>query len=184
MITFFDKKGKLNICEDSLTATVFDGLKYLPSQMFWRILRHSLYHNHLPEYSLCGEMVSISFWEKWSAEGENIDNVNFVEPDIFIRFKYIDVIIEAKRYNEKQQKIHQMNKEIDVPCMITINEAAQIVKLAKYHIRQLVLQDKVKYVKAGRKYLLNLDSLINYLQNGDKKERKENNEKNIRQIRA
>ncbi len=77
-----------------------------------------------------------------------------------------------------------MNKEIDIPCMITINEAAQIVKLAKYHIRQLVLQDKVKYVKAGRKYLLNLDSLINYLQNGDKKERKENNEKNIRQIRA
>lgn len=77
-----------------------------------------------------------------------------------------------------------MNKEIDVPCMITINEAAQIVKLAKYHIRQLVLQDKVKYVKAGRKYLLNLDSLINYLQNGDKKERKENNEKNIRPIRA
>lgn len=77
-----------------------------------------------------------------------------------------------------------MNKEIDIPCMITINEAAQIVKLAKYHIRQLVMQDKVKYVKAGRKYLLNLDSLINYLQNGDKKERKENNEKNIRQIRA
>ena len=77
-----------------------------------------------------------------------------------------------------------MNKEIDIPCMITINEAAQIVKLAKYHIRQLVLQDKVKYVKAGRKYLLNLDSLINYLQNGDKNERKENNEKNIRQIRA
>ncbi len=77
-----------------------------------------------------------------------------------------------------------MNKEIDIPCMITINEAAQIVKLAKYHIRQLVLQGKVKYIKTGRKYLLNLDSLINYLQNGDKKERKENNEKNIRQIRA
>lgn len=77
-----------------------------------------------------------------------------------------------------------MNKEIDIPCMITINEAAQIVKLAKYHIRQLVLQGKVKYIKTGRKYLLNLDSLINYLQNGDKNERKENNEKNIRQIRA
>lgn len=55
-----------------------------------------------------------------------------------------------------------MNKGIDIPCMITINEAAQIVKLAKYHIRQLVLQGKVKYVKAGRKYLLNLDSLIDY----------------------
>lgn len=77
-----------------------------------------------------------------------------------------------------------MNKEIDIPCMITINEAAQIVKLAKYHIRQLVLQDKVKYVKAGRKYLLNLDSLIDYLKNGDKKERTDNNDKKIRRIRA
>lgn len=77
-----------------------------------------------------------------------------------------------------------MNKEIDIPCMITINEAAQIVKLAKYHIRQLVLQGKVKYVKSGKKFLLNLDSLINYLKNGDTEERKENNEKNIRRIRA
>lgn len=75
-----------------------------------------------------------------------------------------------------------MNKKIDIPCMITINEAAQIVKLAKYHIRQLVLQGKVKYVKAGRKYLLNLDSLVNYLKNGDKPERKENDYKNIRRI--
>ena len=77
-----------------------------------------------------------------------------------------------------------MNKEIDVPCMITINEAAQIVKLAKYHIRQLVLQGKVKYIKTGRKYLLNLDSLIDYLKNGDKKERTDNNDKKIRRIRA
>lgn len=77
-----------------------------------------------------------------------------------------------------------MNKEIDIPCMITINEAAQIVKLAKYHIRQLVLQGKVKYVKAGQKYLLNLDSLINYLKNGDTPERIENHDKNVRRIRA
>ncbi len=77
-----------------------------------------------------------------------------------------------------------MNKEIDIPCMITINEAAQIVKLAKYHIRQLVLQGKVKYVKTGRKYLLNLDSLVNYLKNGDTEERSENHEKNIRRIRV
>lgn len=77
-----------------------------------------------------------------------------------------------------------MNKEIDIPCMITINEAAQIVKLAKYHIRQIVLQGNVKYVKSGKKYLLNLDSLIDYLKNGDKKERTENHDKNIRRIKA
>lgn len=77
-----------------------------------------------------------------------------------------------------------MNKELDVPCMVTINEAAQIVKLAKYHIRQLVLQGKIRYVKAGRKYLLNLDSLVNYLKNGDTEERTENYDKGIRRIRA
>ena len=44
-------------------------------------------------------------------------------------------------YKEFHKIVYQMNKEIDIPCMITINEAAQIVKLAQYHIRQLVLQD-------------------------------------------
>lgn len=77
-----------------------------------------------------------------------------------------------------------MFEGISIPNMITINEAARITKLAKYHIRQLVMQDKVKYVKSGKKYLLNLDSLIDYLKNGDKEERKENHEKNIRRIRA
>lgn len=77
-----------------------------------------------------------------------------------------------------------MSNKHDIPCMKTINEAAEIVNLAKYHIRQLVLQDKVKYVKAGRKYLLNLDSLVNYLKNGETEERMKNNDKNIRQIRV
>lgn len=77
-----------------------------------------------------------------------------------------------------------MNNSIKIPSMKTINEAAEIVSLAKYHIRQLVLQNKVKYVKAGRKYLLNLDSLVNYLKNGETEERMENNDKNIRQIRV
>lgn len=112
MITYFHKKEKLNTCEDSLTATVFDGLKYLPSEMFWRILQSSLYQAKLPEFCICGEMLSMSFWEKWSAEGTDIDNVNFVEPDVFICLENADIIIEAKRYNEKQQTEHQMNKEI------------------------------------------------------------------------
>lgn len=54
-----------------------------------------------------------------------------------------------------------------LPKMATINECAKMVKLAKYHIRQLVLQGKVKYVKAGKKHLINVDSLIEYLNNGE-----------------
>ena len=60
-----------------------------------------------------------------------------------------------------------MQKEIVIPEMKTISEASKIVGLAKYHIRKLDLQGKVKYVRSRIKYLLNLDSLINYLNNGD-----------------
>ena len=55
----------------------------------------------------------------------------------------------------------------NVPTMKSICECSQIAGLAKYHVRQLVLQDKIKYVKAGRKYLVNLESLIEYLNNGE-----------------
>lgn len=54
-----------------------------------------------------------------------------------------------------------------IPTMKSISECSEIVGLAKYHVRQLVLQDKIKYVKAGRKYLVNLESLIKYLNNGE-----------------
>lgn len=60
-----------------------------------------------------------------------------------------------------------MQREIVIPEMKTISEASKIVGLAKYHIRKLVLQGKVKFVRSGVKYLLNMDSLINYLNNGD-----------------
>ena len=55
----------------------------------------------------------------------------------------------------------------NVPTMKSICECSQNTGLAKYHVRQLVLQDKIKYVKAGRKYLVNLESLIEYLNNGE-----------------
>lgn len=60
-----------------------------------------------------------------------------------------------------------MQREIVIPEMKTISEASEITGLTKYHIRKLVLQGKVKFVRSGVKYLLNMDSLINYLNNGD-----------------
>lgn len=60
-----------------------------------------------------------------------------------------------------------MQREIVIPEMKTISEASENTGLTKYHIRKLVLQGKVKFVRSGVKYLLNMDSLINYLNNGD-----------------
>lgn len=60
-----------------------------------------------------------------------------------------------------------MTKEIQIPKMLSIAQTAKVIGLTKHYIRQLVLQRKVKFVRSGVKYLLNMDSLITYLNNGD-----------------
>ena len=55
----------------------------------------------------------------------------------------------------------------EVPKMRTIRQAAVECGLAEYFVRQLVKANKIKYVCAGRKYLVNVDSLISYLNAGE-----------------
>jgi len=111
MISYFTRnKGKqdIKICEDSLTASVFDCLKYLPTPMFWEIMQSSLYQKKLPTIS--GQLLDIIFWDKWNASGTT--NSKYVEPDVLLRFTEFDVIIEAKRYDKKQQYAQQMKNQI------------------------------------------------------------------------
>ena len=51
--------------------------------------------------------------------------------------------------------------------MRTIKQTAQETGLAEYFIRQLVKQNKIRYVKAGCKTLINLDLFIEYLNSGE-----------------
>ena len=84
--------------EDPKTSSVFENLMLLPDNVFWHILRTSCFYNAgMNETS--GNLVSYVFWPRWSANGNDIENMNIVEPDLFIRFDEFDVIIEAK-YNE------------------------------------------------------------------------------------
>lgn len=111
MISYFTRnKGKrdIKICEDSLTASVFDSLKYLPTSMFWEILQSSLYQKKLPTVS--GQLLDVIFWDKWNASGTT--NSKYVEPDVLLRFTEFDVIIEAKRYDKNQQYTQQMENQI------------------------------------------------------------------------
>mgnify|MGYP001062997293 FL=1 len=74
-----------------------------------------------------------------------------------------------------------------IPTMKSISECSEIVGLAKYHVRRLVLQGKVKYVRSGSKYLVNVDSLIEYLNNGETQsetEEQDNNTSKIRKVGA
>lgn len=60
----------------------------------------------------------------------------------------------------------------NIPRMRTVTEAAQELKtldphtaMTPYHIRRLCLDGVLPTVKAGKKILLNLDTLIEYMQN-------------------
>lgn len=57
-----------------------------------------------------------------------------------------------------------------LPRMRTVHEAAAELKqmdantaVTEYHIRQLAINNVIPRVKAGKKYLINLDALIAYL---------------------
>lgn len=95
-------------CEDSLTAAVFSHLLHLPAELFWQILRNACYGGErLPAY--LGEP-EVSPWPQWKAEGTS--NARYVEPDLFIRFPSLDLIVEAKRWDDRMQTRTQWAAEL------------------------------------------------------------------------
>jgi len=101
-------KGKIEVEEDKITSSVFDNLLHLPDEMLWDIIKTSCYDNSdLP--AKAGDLLNYEFWPHW--DKENTENKNFVEPDLFLHFKDIDIIIEAKREYNMQSK-NQWEKEL------------------------------------------------------------------------
>lgn len=101
-------KNLFTLCEDSLTSSVFDLLKYLPDYLFYEILKNSLFHRKIVEVNFIIE--TISYWNKWDAL--NTTNTTYVEPDVFVRTDKFDLIIEAKRYDYHQQSEKQLRNEV------------------------------------------------------------------------
>lgn len=56
-----------------------------------------------------------------------------------------------------------MEKTNEFPKMASITQCSIISGLAYTTIRRMVLEGKIKYIKTGKKYLVNLDSLSDYL---------------------
>jgi len=98
----------INHCEDSLTASIFSHLLYFPNEVFWDILKEACYSNELP--AIPGEPLEINYWPSWNSS--HTENSVRVEPDLFIRFADFDLIIEAKRWDDKQQYRGQWEKEV------------------------------------------------------------------------
>lgn len=56
-----------------------------------------------------------------------------------------------------------MNDDIRVPRMLTIRETAELFKLPVHFVRQKVSTGEVVAVRAGRKFLVNVDKFAEYL---------------------
>ena len=59
---------------------------------------------------------------------------------------------------------------LKIPYMATIKECSQKTGMSYDHIRKLCLAGKIIYVKAGNKYLINMDRFIEFLNTGEKVE--------------
>lgn len=60
-----------------------------------------------------------------------------------------------------------MNNAIHLPHMAPIKVAAAQSGLAEHHVRQLCITGKICSVRAGNKWLVNMDRLAEYLNTGD-----------------
>lgn len=60
-----------------------------------------------------------------------------------------------------------MGEVIRYPRMATVKEAAMVYNLPITYIRNLCRQGKVRYVVAGHRWLVNLDSLAQYFERGN-----------------
>lgn len=100
-----DELGK----EDPKTSTVFENLILFPDETIWDVIYESItYKENLQDN--VGTLNEYFFWPKWDSTGTG--NLNYVEPDVFLRFEKLDVIIEAKRSDESGQDDKEWSREI------------------------------------------------------------------------
>jgi len=51
------------------------------------------------------------------------------------------------------------------PTMLTIPELSKLTNVSQYHIRKLCINNQIAYIRTGKKYLVNFEKFLNYLNN-------------------
>lgn len=155
------------VSEDTLTSSIIGTLLFLPSDFFLEILANSSYEKF--NYSNFGSLQSIEFWPHWNSK--NTTNSNFVEPDVFLRFKNADLIIEAKRHDDFQQYKGQWQNEIIAYFNEYERDDKTIVFLALggIHSNQTEIinynNNKIKIYKIRWKKILNeVENILNKME--------------------
>lgn len=88
-------KEQFRSLEDYLTAAVFERLRYLPADIFWKVLcEASIPSGSLPPTA--GDFRESEFWPTWNL---SLSNRLRCIPDVLLSFEKIDITVEAKRYD-------------------------------------------------------------------------------------
>jgi hypothetical protein len=117
--------------EDSMTASIFGRLAYLPARIWWQVFkRAALSSSVLPDD--IGELEDIQFWPRWDVRPEAVAlfKQNHVIPDVYLRFSDLTILVEAKRYDSAEMQYGKQlaaeyvawsasdENDRDAPCVV------------------------------------------------------------------
>ncbi len=77
--------------------------------------------------------------------------------------------MSLKKSLKSKVKVNQ----IPVKPYMTVKELAKETGLSEYYIRKLIAQNKIPYLEAGRKFLIEYEFFMNFLRQESRKKIKE-----------
>lgn len=81
------------------------------------------------------------------------------------------MVTKTKKNRDKDnfQNFHVVTKKktSDVPTMVTINELNEKTGISTFSIRQMVRNNRIVYVRVGKKVLINYEKFLQYLNTGE-----------------
>lgn len=126
MINFLKKKSSwgLEYCEDSMTSFVFEYLAIAAPANLWSIIKEAC---NIHDDSNPGDLLDVDLWPHWN---KGKFNVRYVEPDVFMRFERLNIIIEVKRNDSTLQYPGQWINEIESFRKTYVNNPERLIVVA------------------------------------------------------
>lgn len=153
--------------EDTATSFVFGCLRYLPQSLFLEIINKSCQL----QLDTKSKIEDFHFWPRWKTENDE----SSVEPDVFIRSKSFDIIVEVKTLNDRNNQCsEQWERQIDGYC----NEYGNDKKKLYYIALGGNKERNINQIKNVKVHTCSWDNLLNVI----RREYKKPNEINIQFI--
>ena len=81
------------------------------------------------------------------------------------------MVTKTKKNRDKDSfqnfQVVTKKKTSDVPTMVTINELNEKTGISTFSIRQMVRNNRIVYVRVGKKVLINYEKFLQYLNTGE-----------------